>query len=178
MRKLFPVRAVYIGLGTTFLAGWLSAPPAVAAATPGSDRAVMTAVQAPGQGRPGTPTTHGWEWWNDAEVQKELALSAEKIERISNFYSRRNADLRPILNEFIKQSEELEKMTRARVVDENTYSLQVLRVEAVRQRLNESRTMLLYRIYRELTPEQYVKLQDILDRRYRGGNRGRTPDAR
>ena len=51
------------------------------------------------------------------------------------------------------------RLTRERLVDESTYSLQVARVEALRRRLNESRTVMLYRIYQELTPEQYKKLQ-------------------
>jgi Spy/CpxP family protein refolding chaperone len=121
---------------------------------------------------PGGPSS--WEWWNDAGVQKELGLTAEKIKGINDFYSRRNEDLRPIVQEYVKQREELDKMTRARVVDESTYLLQVMRVENARARLNESRTVMLYRMFRSLTPEQHQKLQDIMDRRY---NRGRGRPA-
>jgi Spy/CpxP family protein refolding chaperone len=125
------------------------------------------------------PGPNSWEWWNDAEVQKELTLSADKIRRINDFVVRRNAELRPMVDEFFKQVGELDKMTRARVVDESTYSLQVMRVENARARLNETRTLMLYRIFKELNPEQHQKLQDILDRRYNRGGRGRpTPDAR
>lgn len=112
-----------------------------------------------------------WNWWNDAEVQKELGLSTEKVKRIDNIYTRRSEDLKPIGDEFLKQSGELEKMTRARVVDENTYSLQVMRVESARSKLSESRTVMLYRLSRELTPEQYKKLLDIRDRRRPAGPR-------
>lgn len=142
------------------------------AATAENDREALVQVQAPG--RAPNPTL-GWEWWNDADVQKELGLAPEKIERINAFYARRNAELRPVVHEYQKQLAELDKMTRARVVDEGTYLVQVMRVEAARGRLSESRTMLLYRMYRELTPEQHGKLQDILDRRYnrRGGSSAR-----
>ncbi len=114
-----------------------------------------------------------WEWWNDADVQKELGLTAEKIKSINDFYNRRNQDLRPIVQEFLTQREELGKMTQARVVDESSYLLQVMRVENARARLNESRTVMLYRMYRSLTPEQHRKLQDIMDRRFNRGGRGR-----
>jgi Spy/CpxP family protein refolding chaperone len=130
----------------------------------------VVAVSAAGQAPPNAGLPSGgpssWEWWNDAGVQKELGLTAEKVKGINDFYSRRNQDLRPFVQEFLKQREELGKMTQARVVDESTYLLQVIRVESARARLNESRTVMLYRMYRSLTPEQHQKLQDIMDRRF------------
>src|SRR5690606_17465369 len=111
----------------------------------------LAADQGPGTGRTGT----AWEWWNDPVVQKELGLAGDKIKRINDIYNRRNAEIRPLIKEYHEQSVELDKMTRARVVEENTYWLQVLRVETARARLSEFRTMMLYRIYRELTPEQH-----------------------
>jgi Spy/CpxP family protein refolding chaperone len=62
-------------------------------------------------------------------------------------------------------------MTRDRTVDEVTYSLQVGRVWDLRRRLGESRTIMLYRIYQELTPEQHKKLHALRER-YRGGRGG------
>jgi hypothetical protein len=45
-------------------------------------------------------------------------------------------------------------------------------VEWLRSQLNESRLMMLYRMYRELTPDQYHKLQEISDRMSRDRGRG------
>lgn len=148
-------------------------PSAARAADTESDREVLAAAQSPGRGAP--PPTLSWEWWNDADVQKELGIAPEKIDRINSFYARRNAELRPVVHEWQKQQAELDKMTRERLVDPDTYLVQVLRVEAARSRLSESRTMLLYRMYRELTPEQHRKLQDLMDRRF---NRRDRPAAR
>lgn len=120
----------------------------------------------------GTPPRRSWEWWNDPEIQKELGLSAEKVGRINDIYTRRNADLRPVVHEYLRESAVLDKMTRERVADDATYQLQVMRVEAARARVNESRMVMLYRMYRELTPEQHGRLQDIFDRRFDRG-RGR-----
>lgn len=124
---------------------------------------------------PQGPPPRSWEWWNDPEVQKELGLSADKVKRINDIYTRRNADLRPIVHEFLRESAALDKMTRERVADDATYQLQVMRVEAARARVNESRMVMLYRMYRELTPEQHQKLQEILDRRFNRAGRGRPP---
>jgi Spy/CpxP family protein refolding chaperone len=174
MRKL-SIRATSTGIGATVvLAGWLAmAGTPSAAGVNDSDRTLLSADQGPGR----TAAPNAWEWWNDAEIQKALGLSGEKIKRINDIYNRRNAEIQPLFNEFHKQWSELDKMTRARVVDESTYWLQVLRVETARSRLSEFRTMMLYRLYRELTPEQHQKLQEIQDRR-RSGGRGRGPDGR
>ena len=113
-----------------------------------------------------------WEWWNDAEVQREIGLAPDKIKRIDDFYQRRNKELEPIVQEFLKQSSELDQMTRAAVTDQATYTLQVLRVEALLSHLRQSRTIMLYRMYLQLKPDQYKKLQDIFARHRFGRGRG------
>lgn len=152
------------------LTGQLAVSETVAAT---SSDGVLAAPQGPPSGRGGP-----WEWWNDAEVQKELGLSADKVKQINDFFVRRNADLRPIAHELQTQWSVLEKMTRERVVDESTYQMQVMRVEQARARLNESRTVMLYRMYRTLTPEQHQKLQDIFARRAERANRERSATPR
>lgn len=171
-----------VGVGFA-LVGQLAGGSTRLAALAGSE-GTLAEAQAPasrGSGAGGRQASDGlgWEWWNDAEVQKELALPVDKIKQINDFFNRRNADLRPIVHEFLKQRADLDKMTSDRVVDESTYLLQVMRVEATRARLNESRMVMLYRMFRTLTPEQHQKLQDILDRRFSRSGRGRsTSDAR
>lgn len=124
-------------------------------------------AQGTSSGRPsGGPQMGPWKWWNDAGVQKELGLSAEKIKDIDNFFERRSKDLKPMADELERQRQELDNMTKAAVADESVYALQVLRVESLGARLRESRTMMLYRMFRSLQPDQYRKLQDLLDRHY------------
>jgi Spy/CpxP family protein refolding chaperone len=165
------------GIGIAIV-GQLSGSAAVSAVRLGGGPATLEAQASGGRGStPGgrqAPNGLAWEWWNDAEVQKELALSADKVKQINDFFNRRNADLSPIVHDFVKQSAELDKMTRDRVVDEGTYALQVMRVEAGRARLSESRTLMLYRMYRLLTPGQHQQLQGLLDRRFNRGGRGRS----
>lgn len=135
-----------------------------------SNDGVLMALQGPPQGRGGPGPGAPWEWWNDAEVQKELGLTADKVKQINDIYVRRNSELRPIAHEHQKAWSELDKMTRERVVDESTYQMQVMRVEQARARLSESRTVMLYRMYRTLSPEQHQKLQDIFARRAERSN--------
>ena len=111
------------------------------------------------------------EWWKDDAVKKEIGLTDEKARKIDNIFQERSRRLAPIVDELEKQEAELDRLTRERVVDEVTYSLQAGRVWDLRRRFGESRTIMLYRIVQELTPEQYKKL-DAIRERNRGGRGG------
>jgi Spy/CpxP family protein refolding chaperone len=132
----------------------------------GAPGTAVVAAQSPApsmQGRP--PDLSRSKWWKDAEVQKELGLTADKVKRIDDFFERRSKDMKPWVDRWQHEREVLDTMTRAATVDEATYALQVQEVQSLSARLGESRTMMLYRIYRELQPEQYKKLQEIFARR-------------
>lgn len=152
---------------------------AVALAGPSGTSGLVPAVEAAGVDQ-GASSGRPWEWWNDREVQETLGLSADTVRRIDELYKSRNAELRPVVHEYLREREALDRMTRERVADDATYQLQVMRFEQARARLSESRTVMLYRMYRELTPEQHSKLQEILDERFgRGAGRGRpSPTAK
>ncbi len=125
----------------------------------------------PGQGQR-TPGSIRGEWWNDELVRKEIGLTEEKARKIDSFFQDRSKRLAPIIGELEKQEAELDRLTRERVVDEVTYSLQAGRVWDLRRRFGESRTIMLYRIYQELTPDQYKKLQVIRERNRSGRGGG------
>jgi Spy/CpxP family protein refolding chaperone len=165
-----------VSLGVTgrklgFLAGLAAG---VLALVLGLTGVAAAADQGPGpggmQGRP--PDLSRSKWWNDAEVQKELGLTADKVKRIDDFFERRSKDMKPMADKFQHEREVLDAMTQAATVDEATYALQVQEVQGLAARLGESRTMMLYRIYRELQPEQYKKLQEIFARRAAHGPAG------
>ncbi len=106
-----------------------------------------------------------WEWWKDAEVQKQLALSPDKVKRIDGIYRSRSSNLQPTVDQYMRELATLDAMTRAASADEASYNLQVVQVEALRSEISRSRTVMLYRFFRELQPEQYAKLQDIFAQR-------------
>jgi Spy/CpxP family protein refolding chaperone len=150
----------------------------------GGTARVLQADQRPASPTPGQPSMQGsgrsttppgfpqWEWWNDESVKKELGLSEDKVKKLDSIYQDRVKLLTPFVEDYTKQKEALDKMTAERSADEATYALQVSRVEQLRSRLFESRTTMLYRMYRTLQPDQYQKLRDIFDRRSARGGRG------
>ena len=131
----------------------------------------------PGQGSAQPPQSQrapsaerflGSPWWKDEKVQKELSLTPRQVQRINGIFESRVRQITPFHNDYLKQLAELDRMTIERVVDEPTYTIQVGRVEALRSKLSETRTVMLYRFYRELDPTQYQKLSEMWDRGRRG----------
>jgi hypothetical protein len=105
-------------------------------------------------------------------VRKELVLTPRQIGSITRHYENRVRQMKPLDDELRKQLDELERLTRERTVDVNTYLVHVTRVEALRTELYKTRAVMLYSIYRELTPDQYQKLREIRDRRRSGRGAG------
>ena len=140
-------------------------------ATPQPQGAAPSGQTRPGQGQR-TPGSIRGEWWNDELVKKEIGLTDDKARKIDSIYQDRSKRQAPIVGELEKQEAELERLTGERLVDEVTYSLQAGRVWDLRRRLGESRTIMLYRIYQELTPDQYKKLQALRERNRSGRGGG------
>jgi len=105
-----------------------------------------------------------------------MNLTDAQVRVITQIYERRVREVTPFYEEFVKQLAELDRMTQERVVDEATYAVQVSRAEALRSKLNETRAVMLYTIYKRLDPAQYQKLREIRDRRRIG--RGSAPNPR
>lgn len=137
--------------------------------------------QAPGGARGDRPresgsAPFGWQWWNDPDVRRDLKLSDEKSRVIEGIFQKRQGEAKAWWDQLQREQDRLTRMTRERLADEGTYALQVSKVEALAARLREGRTVMLYRIYLELQPDQFKKLQDIMDRWRANNGRGRGPE--
>jgi len=104
-----------------------------------------------------------------------LKLSDEKARVIEDIFQRRQTEAKAWWDQLQREQDRLTRMTRERVTDEATYALQVSKVEALAARLREGRTVMLYRIFLELQPDQFKKLQDMMEQR-RNNGRGRGPE--
>ena len=170
IRLFWLVPVLTVALGAPLAGGGASA----------RDQARSAGAQPAGQSKPddqrgGRPTRGpsavGWEWWKD----KELGLEAQKAARLDRYYNDRQRSLQPFVQDWMTQLETLNKMTAERTVDTETYALQVSRVESLRSKLNESRTVMIYRMYRELSVDQYQKLRELRDKRFGGRGGGSGP---
>jgi Spy/CpxP family protein refolding chaperone len=131
-------------------------------------------------GRPSGPPASGtlgpsWDWWDDPAVKKDLKLTDEQARRIRDIFEKREAEVKPVWDQLNREGDRLDKMTRERVADDATYAVQVSKVHHLFAEVRKSRSMMIYRMFRELQPEQHKKLQEIMERRRSTDGRGSGP---
>jgi len=152
-----------------------SAAPPAAPPNGGGNR--QTGPGGPGPCSPVVLPSRGFEWWKDAEVKRELKLTEDKTRKIEGRFARLENARKPLCDKLTQERARLDQMTSERVADEDAYALQVRQVESLWATWRESRTVMVYLMFRELTQDQYRKLQDIFHRREAADFRGRGPGS-
>lgn len=114
-----------------------------------------------------------WAWWNDVDIKKEIGLSEPLAKRIDDYYQKRQKALAPLVEQFNAQRDEVNTLVRERKISPELLEAKVLAVEALRSKLAESRTLMLYNFYLMLTPEQYEKLKVARDKHFANVGNGR-----
>jgi hypothetical protein len=99
------------------------------------------------------------------EVRRTLELSDDKVALLERRYQTRHAEMQPYLDLLRREGEKLDRMTRERTATEAEYTAQVSRVWDIYSWTQESRVVMLYAMYRELRPDQYGALLELLRRR-------------
>jgi Spy/CpxP family protein refolding chaperone len=125
----------------------------------------------PSPGSTGRPSD--WKWWADADVRQQLRLTDNQVGRLQALFDRRAIESTPFLELLRLQREKLDSMTRERTADRATYAAQVSYVLGLQSRIQEGRIVMLYEMSLELQPEQYKRLQGLLQRNSES-SRGRS----
>jgi len=107
--------------------------------------ALLLAVPAAGQGK----------WWQAEQYKRELGLTAEQSRGLEGVFQAALPDLRAQKRSLDQAEAEFERLVEKG--DDGAVMEQVGRVEAARAELNKSRTMMLLRMRRMLTTEQWAK---------------------
>jgi Spy/CpxP family protein refolding chaperone len=113
----------------------------------------------------------GFKWWQSDTFRRELGLTQEQSTKIEAIFQKTVPVLRQQKDAFDKSEADFNQMVEAS--DDAQVMAQVSVVEAARSELNKSRTMMLLRMRRVLTPDQRVKFV-MLQQQMR--NRGRSGD--
>jgi Spy/CpxP family protein refolding chaperone len=120
-------------------------------------------------------SAQGFKWWQDDRFKRELALSAEQIDRVEAIYQSTGPAMRTQKAALDRLQADLSKVVAEGTADEQTAREVMSRVEAARSELGLTRALMLYRMRRILTSDQHVKLQVLFDERERERrNHGRT----
>ena len=97
----------------------------------------------------------GFKWWQSDLYKRELGLTAEQSRRLEDIFQAAAPTLR-IQKKALDQAEtEFERLVEKG--DDGAVMEQVGRVEIARAELNKSRTMMLLRMRRVLTTDQWAK---------------------
>jgi len=99
-----------------------------------------------------------FKWWQTERFQKELALTTEQITRIEGIYQTTEPLLRAQKQAVDRREEKLSKVIRDPKSDEPMVLQTTDRLEAARNELSRTRTLMLFRIRRVLTDEQNIKI--------------------
>ena len=115
-------------------------------------------------------------WWHSAELRAELSLTEEQSTALQKIFQRALPDLRMLTQEFSQEKDELSTLIDAMEADEWEVTLQINKVETARSALSKTRTLMLYRMHRELSAAQRDALRDWSDRN--GRHQRRSPKSR
>lgn len=127
-----------------------------------------------GPGRGSSERFRRGAWWKNAEVIKEVGISAEQSKKIDDLFHNRLPDAMAREAELKKQDAVLQRLLTERTVGADVIGVQVDRVEASRTTLNKTRTIMIYEMHLVLSTEQYKKLVAYWERqRGRGDSRSK-----
>ena len=119
----------------------------------------------------GAPASaQGFKWWQSDTFIRGLGLTAEQSTNIEAIFQKTVPVLRQQKDALDKAEADFNQMVEAS--DDAQVMAQVGVVEAARSELNKSRTMMLLRMRRVLTPDQRVKFV-MLQQQTRHGRGGR-----
>jgi len=107
-------------------------------------------------GRPGPR-----KWWQDERSKADLRLTDEQSARIEEIFHSAFTGMRSAYEELRRREEKLSALISAKDSTEAEVSRQADEVEAVRGELGKARVLMTYRMYRVLSPEQRVKLEEM-----------------
>lgn len=112
------------------------------------------------------------KWWQDDRFQRELGLTPEQSTRLEEIFQKTQPTLRQRMQALDQAEKEFDRLVESG--DDASVLDHVEIVETARAELNKTRTMMLLRMRRSLTADQWAKFTALADQR----NRNRAPDRR
>jgi Spy/CpxP family protein refolding chaperone len=101
------------------------------------------------------PVTAQGKWWQSEEYKRELKLTADQSKKLEDVFQASVPTLKSLKKTLDQAESEFERLLERG--DDGSVMDQVERVEAARAELNKSHTMMMLRMKRVLTAEQWAK---------------------
>ena len=111
------------------------------------------------------------KWWQDERFRRELGLTDEQSGRLEEIFQKHQPKLREHMRALDQAEDELNKLIEKG--DDASVMAHMGVVEAARTELNKTRTLMLLRMRRSLTADQWAKFTALANQR---NQRGRAPN--
>lgn len=111
------------------------------------------------------------KWWQDEQFRRELGITEEQSVRLEAIFQKHQPTLRERMQALNQAQEQLDRLIEKG--DDASVLEYVGVVETARAELNKTRTVMLLRMRRALTAEQWAKFTALADQRNDRG-RGRS----
>lgn len=105
------------------------------------------------------------KWWQDDRFRTELGLTPEQSARLEEIFQKTQPTLRQQMRALDASEEEFDR--RVETGDDASVMDYVGTVEAARAEVNKTRTVMLLRMRRSLTADQWAKFTALADQRGR-----------
>ena len=115
-----------------------------------------------------------FKWWQHEKFQRELVLSPEQVTRLEEIFQAAGPAMRTNKAAVDKLQADLSAMVQDGRADDATANELIMRVEAARGDLGRTRALMLYRMRRVLSSDQYLKLK-VLFSEHERSRRGHQP---
>ena len=107
------------------------------------------------------------KWWQDDRFKVELSLSPDQTDHLEGIFQKTLPHLRQRMRALDRAEGEFDRLVESG--DDASVLEYVGIVEAARAELNKTRTVMLLRMRRTLTAEQWTMFTTLADERNRGG---------
>jgi Spy/CpxP family protein refolding chaperone len=105
------------------------------------------------------------KWWQDERFRRELGLTAEQSGRLEEIFQKTQPTLRQRMQALDAAEKEFDRLVESG--DDASVLDYVGIVEAARSELNKTRTVMLLRMRRSLTTDQWAKFTALAEQRSR-----------
>ena len=107
-------------------------------------------------------SAQGLKWWQDENFKRELGLTAEQSTRLEDIFQKSLPSLRRQKESLDRAQAEFDRLVERG--DDTAVMDQFTNVEMARAELNKLRTMMLLRMRRSLTADQWARFTALHER--------------
>lgn len=129
-----------------------------------------------GSGQPDPGHKPPPKWWIDPQLRQQLAITDAQSKLIEEIWEKSLPDLRKLHQQLTAFEDQVSQMIQDGA-SEASITTQIEQTENTRAQANKTRTLMVYRMYEVLTPDQRAKVKAMSPPLYdhRDGRRGGGP---